>query len=662
MDQDSSQNNSGMKKFIPTRFFYGFLVPRAYSAIMIAALFCTLVVKFFNSYRCRLLDYYFGWILTDISFLLGIEVILALICFRWAKMWVIRTATVVAAILCTWSILNAGWLIRTGTQILPRVLLPLFRAPINCFCIIGVNLAKMPVAAFLLLAPSAVALAFFIYVLARPRFPAYNKRHFAVRVSLSILIVIAAVAVRPMMGRRGSLPVTSKGLRHNSQIMAILSLILHDYGRMADPKRSVPLSGQLEIAAKRHQVNHNVILVVLEGVQCRYTSLGDGHSNLTPYLASLAEQGVEFTCARSSLSHTTKALFALLTGRYPSASQDIAEAVPVEKSYASIATVLSNKLDYRTAFFQSAMGSFESRPGLVANLGFDKFWARDDLNDPNSYIGYLACDEFSMLEPVVDWIKADEQPFFLTLLCSVTHDPYEVPKWYGTPDKEPIGRYRQAISYTDKFLAALDVALNEMNISDETILCVVGDHGEAFGEHGQLGHALIAFDEALHIPFCLRAPFFVEPGMKVTKPVSSIDLAPTLLSLLGFETNTVGFDGIDVLGNIPDDRKVYFTGWMQEGPAGFVQGDRKIIYDPTNRTTYIYKLSSDPMEMVRTELPEQEAKEINDGITAWRSSTILKLAQTRTGKKVLYNNWLCRWTNRTSSAKYIKKEDKQADN
>jgi len=351
-----------------------------------------------------------------------------------------------------------------------------------------------------------------------------------------------------------------------------------------------------------------------------------------------------------------------LTGRYPSASQDIAEAVPVEKSYASIATVLSNKLDYRTAFFQSAMGSFESRPGLVANLGFDKFWARDDLNDPNSYIGYLACDEFSMLEPVVDWIKTDEQPFFLTLLCSVTHDPYEVPKWYGTPDKEPIGRYRQAISYTDKFLASLDVALNEMNISDETILCVVGDHGEAFGEHGQLGHALIAFDEALHIPFCLRAPFFVEPGMKVTKPVSSIDLAPTLLSLLGFETNTVGFDGIDVLGNIPDDRKVYFTGWMQEGPAGFVQGDRKIIYDPTNRTTYIYKLSSDPMEMVRTELPEQEAKEINDGITAWRSSTILKLAQTRTGKKVLYENWLCRWTNRTSSAKYIKKEDKQADN
>jgi phosphoglycerol transferase MdoB-like AlkP superfamily enzyme len=44
-------------------------------------------------------------------------------------------------------------------------------------------------------------------------------------------------------------------------------------------------------------------------------------------------------------------------------------------------------LNFRTAFFQSAKGSFEARPGLVYNLGFDKFWARDDLNDPNAFLG-----------------------------------------------------------------------------------------------------------------------------------------------------------------------------------------------------------------------------------------------------------------------------------
>ncbi|MHC4545018.1 MAG: hypothetical protein ACYSYL_10905 [Planctomycetota bacterium] len=64
---------------------------------------------------------------------------------------------------------------------------------------------------------------------------------------------------------------------------------------------------------------------------------------------------------------------------------------------------------------------------MVYNLGFDKFWARDDLNDPNAFLGYLACDEFSMLGPITEWIKAEERPFLLTILCSVTHDPYEVP-------------------------------------------------------------------------------------------------------------------------------------------------------------------------------------------------------------------------------------------
>ena len=67
--------------------------------------------------------------------------------------------------------------------------------------------------------------------------------------------------------------------------------------------------------------------------------------------------------------------------------------------------------------------------------------------------------------------------------------------------KEPLERYQQSITYTDKFLAALDVELGNLGITDNTIFCVIGDHGEAFGEHGLLGHERIAFDEVLRVPF-----------------------------------------------------------------------------------------------------------------------------------------------------------------
>ena len=397
------------------------------------------------------------------------------------------------------------------------------------------------------------------------------------------------------------------------------------------------------------------MLVILEGIQYQYTSLADEQSNLTPYLAELAKQGIEFSNARSTLTHTTKALFALLTGRFASASQDIAEAVPAASPYASIATILGGQPGYRTAFFQSAMGSFESRPGLVYNLGYDDFWAREDSDDPNSFLGYLACDEFSMLKPITEWIKSEEQPFLMTILFSVTHDPYEVPEWFGTPAKEPLERYEQAISYTDKFLAALDVELGNLGITDNTIFCVIGDHGEAFGEHGLLGHERIAFDEVLRIPFCLRAPFLAETGLKMTQPVSSIDLTPTLLSILGFETESVGFDGLDVLKPEAEYRRVYFSGWMQEGPAGFIEGDRKFIYNPASKTTCIYNLSVDPKELNRIELPQQKANKISGEIVNWRKSTVFRIDQQRTGTKELFDNWICRWTDRVSSTKRSKK-------
>lgn len=651
-----SKTGSKPAKTILARYLREFFIPRAHSVILFGALFCTLTVKLYHSKRYDLDGEYFGWILSDISFFLAIEVVLSLVCFRWPKRWLMRASMIIAAIICTWSVMNAGWLIRTGTQILPRVLLPLFRDPVSALYMIGVNLYKMPLIAAILLIPSALALTFFFLALARPSLPAYDRRRFLLRVLVCFVVVLMALAARPALAKRGSPQIAAVGLHHNSQLRALVSLVLPDYRTVVDPKRRVLSHDQVNMTVDKLRSKPNVILVILEGVQYNYTSLSDSEeaSSLTPHLKSLASQGVEFTNARSSLTHTTKALFALLTGQFASASQDIAETVPARKPYAGLAKVLSDSLDYRTAFFQSAAGSFESRPGLVHNLGFDKFWARDDLNDPNHYLGYLGCDEFAMLEPIKEWIQADDQPFLLVVLCSVTHDPYEVPEWFGGVPEELLDRYKQAVFYTDKFLDALDVEITQLNIGNETIFCVSGDHGEAFGEHGLLGHERIAFDEVLRIPFCIRAPFLVEAGRKLKIPVSSVDLTPTLLGLLGFDTVSAGFDGVDVLAPVPKDRKVFFSGWMQEGPAGFVKGDRKFIHNPVSKTMSVYDIVEDPLERVGIELSEEQATKAAEEIAAWRKGTIIRINQEKTGRMMLYDRWLCRWTNRVSSSKYIK--------
>ena len=60
------------------RSFGIFLAERAYSVIIVAALFCTLAVKLFHANRYNLLDEYVSWILPDVSFLLFLEVVLAI--------------------------------------------------------------------------------------------------------------------------------------------------------------------------------------------------------------------------------------------------------------------------------------------------------------------------------------------------------------------------------------------------------------------------------------------------------------------------------------------------------------------------------------------------------------------------------------------------------
>jgi arylsulfatase A-like enzyme len=647
------------------------LAQRAHTVLIFAALFCSLAVKLHHANLHGVIRDYPAWVLTDIAVLMTIELILALICYRWPKKWVLRAATSLAAVVCTWSVMNAGWVIGTGTQILPMELLPLFRDPSNILWLIGKKIAARPAEASMLFIPSAVALAFFFSVMARPIPPKFERKAFAVKVAASIAVILVALLGHAAARTLGSPHIAAAGLYYNCQSRAILSFLLPRYRHIVredfkNATRSLPRADEVEIAFKHGPLRQNVVVIVLESVQYARTSLAATQfdeagstcgvaGGPTPYLRRLAAQGAWFTQMRSTVTHTTKALFALLTGRVPSAFQDISETIPTATPYASLATILGDALGYRTAFFQSAKGTFEARPGLVHNLGFDEFRAREDLAAPEDFLGYLACDEFALLGPIVEWMQADAtKPFLFVMMCSASHDPYELPAWFGDAAPTPALRYEQTITYTDRFIEALDVELARLGLTDNTVFCVVGDHGEAFGEHHIQGHERVAYEEVLHVPMCLRSPLLIEPGTRIDAPVSSIDLAPTILSLLGFDIEAIGFEGADALAPLPADRKVFFSGWMQQGPIGFITGDSKFIYDPEQGTVSMFRLRSDPLELSGFELPEHLAQEVSDETIAWRKGTIFKLDQEASGQKLLFDTWLCKWNGRIATVKRVK--------
>ena len=423
-----------------------------------------------------------------------------------------------------------------------------------------------------------------------------------------------------------------------------------------------PEKNKCPCSIKRFAGKFNLVIVVLEGISPGQTNLFNKDGANVPFLAALANSGAAFTNCRTIATHTTKALFAIHTGRYPSVSQDYVEAAVKSKPYQSIATILKDCCNYRTAFFQSADGTFEARPGLVHNLGFDKFFARQDITDTNCYLGYLAADEFELIEPVCRWIKQSEEPFMLTILGSATHDPYELPAWYkpaaNARDNELVKKYRNVVEYTDSFLAAFYKRLTEVTDEEKIVFCVIGDHGEAFGQHSTYGHARIPYDEALKVFWFIKSELIEKP-VKIDCPVSGIDVTPTLLSLLGFDIKGQGFDGIDAITAETTDRNLFFSTWMNNGPAGFAIGQKKFIYDPTNEMIIEFDLSKDPDEsegkFILKKNTQDYARLISE-ILRWQKERFINLQPDSVEKyHRVFENWLCQTNSRKPRAVYDKR-------
>jgi arylsulfatase A-like enzyme len=124
------------------------------------------------------------------------------------------------------------------------------------------------------------------------------------------------------------------------------------------------------------------------------------------------------------------------------------------------------------------------------------------------------------------------QRFLATWIPIAGHHPYETPEPGPFPDNEEIDRYRNAQHYADASLGALLRGLKERGLEKDTLVVVIGDHGQAFGQHpGNFGHTLFIYEENVHVPFviavgCPRRAAACEADRE------PVDLAPTVLDLL----------------------------------------------------------------------------------------------------------------------------------
>ncbi len=360
------------------------------------------------------------------------------------------------------------------------------------------------------------------------------------------------------------------------------------------------LDRTLRVVKDQKGQRYNVVVFLFESLSWKRSDVYVPGLGTTPFLAELAKESMVIRHQYTVLPHTTKAVLAALCGIYPYLGTEPKEASPGIVPRRCLAHLLGNQ-GYRSAFFQPA-GNFEKREHLVANMGFDVYRGLDDLPQEGfEDTNYFGKEERMMLQPSLDWVDGNRgQPFLLTYLTLSTHHNYVTPQSfpyrdYGVEDKD-LNNFLNAVRYTDEFFREVYQGFKERGLLENTVFIIVGDHGEAFGEHGRRQHDLIPWEEGMRSFGMLHAPFLVKGGGHVEGFRSHLDIVPTVVDLLGLQLEEGEFLGTSWLAPVPEDRRLHLSCWFDRRCAALREGPIKTIHHFGLLPPEVYDNRTDPYD------------------------------------------------------------------
>lgn len=564
-----------------------------------------------------------------------------------------RLGLCVSTAALVWSVCDVSWLIKSGVQLQPGLLFIFMRDIRELGPMLISHLLEIPTVFVLMTFVCGVTVGLFVWRLIYPSPIIAVRREHTHRAAAKLLIIVILLALGLVFESSTEPGFAGEVLGFSSHWHALASAVgLQRDAQWKIETRNVPLCGQRHVMEplQQHDLPH-VVLVLLESVSYRMTSLGNPTLRTTPYLAELAAEGVEFTRTYVPVSHTTKAYWATLTGSTPVIESDYVEAVPIAQAYDGLPSILRG-VGYTSAFFEMSKGSFECGPGLFKNLAFDWVWFRENLGDETAHLGYLSGDDCRMIEPAMDWLESQSGPALLAMITSVSHDPYEVPIWFAEPEDEPEDKYMQSLGYTDYFLKQLCHALRDRGLQENTILCILGDHGTSF--RSNTGFARWSpYEEVIRVPWVIRWPGRLEQGIRHDWPCSQLDVTPTLLSLLGFGIDGALFEGRNAFVPSEMNRRLYFSSWYSDSPIGFMEGSRKVVYWPYLDKVFEYDLGTDPGEQNPRRVLPPVADAMKEDILQWQSRSQFVIDPRRYTEDFVYSHWRIFSAGRKAWAYYV---------
>lgn len=359
----------------------------------------------------------------------------------------------------------------------------------------------------------------------------------------------------------------------------------------------------------------NVLIFMMESVPSKYIETYGGKYPITPNIKSYAKDSIRFDNIYAHAPSTHYSVFSLLTSMYNDISY---YGMTTRYPYLPLDTISNtlSKNNFRTGFFWSADSRFQRVDEFLLNKGLDVIqdYRGQKCSTPTFKLSseqWKNMDYNSDLctaQSIIDWMNKDAgKPFFGIMFTAMTHYPYitdspmfskMAPSSDGDTlvhysDDQKFNAYLNALKVGDTALGEILESLKQSGKLDSTLVVILGDHGEAFGEHGDYIHASAIYEENIHIPLIMINKYLFHD--EVAHPVGGIiDIAPTIFDILGLPLPRQ-WQGRSLFSEQRPNKTFFFNPW-----AGFLFGyrenDRKVIFNATTGKVEEYDLKADSGE------------------------------------------------------------------
>jgi len=379
--------------------------------------------------------------------------------------------------------------------------------------------------------------------------------------------------------------------------------------------------------------NRNIILVMLESAGAEYLHSYGSQKNPMPFLDGLSKNAVVFDNAYAVYPESIKTLYSVLASQYPAldVSPDVLARSQRRDSWLAYGL---KQAGYTSGLFHSGRFMYLGMDSIVSHSGFDVIEDAGAIggNRESSF----GVEESATINRMLGWVESltPGQRFFLTYLPIAGHHPYDTPQSGPFPETEERDRYLNALFYADSSLKVLIQGLESRGRLKDSVLIIAGDHGEAFGKHeGNFGHSLFINDENVRVPLMIVAPGKIEKEVRVNRPVSLIDIAPTILELEGSRLPET-CQGVSMLAG-REQMVLFYTDYSLTW-LGLRDGCLKYVHEVGSGRDRLYDLCEDPDEQqdISSHLPGR-LRSYRDHVMSWSREQKARRAGVETQEKAL---------------------------